>query len=172
LGAYAYLILGFYYKVGDPVQWIELHAETAKFIGLFFLVGSPFVSFFAFKLFWDCQERIFPANTFLKRITISLSTLGLSCIIYAGLFYYFDQTLSAYNAPSIASERDGTAINVLPVFMVAMMYIIGGIFSSLSTKRVHLHETLNRNFVAITILISFILLVFLYASNGIVYNKP
>jgi hypothetical protein len=106
LGALAYLVLGIYYDFGDPVNWVQL---TPHWFGLFwipFLIVTPLAAYFASRLYILVQEKMFPTKNFMGRVKILLVTLGVSSLVYAGLFVWTNQSLASTDSSIAAYYRE------------------------------------------------------------------
>ena len=82
-----YLILGAYYRYGDPVCLMKY--PGALFIswagGLMILACF---SWYIIRLFFRLQEASFPTSDMLTRAVISCLILGLPVLLYSGLYHY------------------------------------------------------------------------------------
>ena len=110
LGTLAYIVLGLYYDYGDPVNWVQV---TPRWLGLFwvpFLIITPIAAYVALRLYVTVQENVFPENDFVGRLKIAFITLGVSSLIYAGLFIWTNQHLASIDAPIAAYESEKAKI--------------------------------------------------------------
>jgi hypothetical protein len=110
LGALAYLVLGFYYDFGDPVNWVQVRPHGFGLLWIPFVVITPFAAYSASRLFILVQENMFPTKNFMGRIKILLATLGVSCLVYACLFVWTNQSLASINSSSVDYYRKETRV--------------------------------------------------------------
>jgi hypothetical protein len=105
LGALAYLVLGIYYDFGDPVNWVQVPPQGFGLLWIPFLVITPFTAYSVSRLFIFVQENIFPPKDFVGRIKMLLATLGVSCLVYACLFVWTNQSLASVKSSSVDYYR-------------------------------------------------------------------
>ena len=105
LGAIAYCALGFYYDQGDPVAWLKGASQPLRWLWVPFLIISPIVSYFAIKSYIILNETLFPARSFLGRSGTMFITLGITVVLYAGLYGLTGQSSVAVDSPSLAFQR-------------------------------------------------------------------
>ena len=105
LGATAYASLGFYYDQGDPVAWMKGPYPYSRLFWIPFLILSPFLSWYTVKTYAIFHERIIPTRTFQGRIRVTGVTLGLTFLLYFGLYALTDQSSTAIDSPTLAYQR-------------------------------------------------------------------
>ena len=106
LGALAYLVLGIYYDFGDPVNWVQVTPYWFGLLWIPFLIVTPFVAYFASRLYILMQEKMFPTKNFMGRVKLLLATLGVSSLVYAGLFAWTNQSLASTDSSIAAYYRE------------------------------------------------------------------
>jgi hypothetical protein len=110
LGILAYLVLGLYYNFGDPVGWMQVPPLWLELFWIPFLIITPFIAHFVSRLYVSIQETIFPAHDFMGRLKIFTATLGLSSLVYVGLFMWTNQGLASITSPVAAYYREEARI--------------------------------------------------------------
>ena len=106
LGALAYLVLGIYYDFGDPVNWVQVTPHWFRLFWIPFLIVTPLAAYFASRLYILVQEKMFPTKNFMGRVKILLATLGVSSLVYAGLFAWTNQSLASTDSSIAAYYRE------------------------------------------------------------------
>ena len=106
LGAIAYLVLGIYYDFGDPVNWVQVTPHWFKLFWIPFLIVTPLVAYFASRLYISVQEQMFPTKNFIGRVKLLLATLGVSLLVYGGLFAWTNQSLASTDSSLAAYYRE------------------------------------------------------------------
>jgi hypothetical protein len=99
-----YLILGSYYRHGDPVSL------TAYSVALWLawtggLLALAFFSLYLMRLFFRFQDTYFPVPSFFTRALISLLILGIPIALYAGLYHWSKTPLVSTAAIEEARSR-------------------------------------------------------------------
>jgi hypothetical protein len=99
-----YLILGSYYRHGDPVSL------TPYPIALWLawaggLLALAFSSLYLMRLFFQLQDAYFPVSPLFTRALISLLILGIPVALYAGLYHYSRTDLVSTAAIQEARHR-------------------------------------------------------------------
>jgi len=110
LGTFAYLVLGLYYEFGDPVNWVRVTPQWLALSWIPFLIAAPVVSHTACRVYVSVQQRYIPSKDFFEGLKITCAALGISVLVYAGLFWLTDQRLASANAPLAAYQREATRI--------------------------------------------------------------
>jgi hypothetical protein len=110
LGALAYLVLGIYYDFGDPVNWSQATPYWFGLLWIPFLIVTPLAAYFASRLYILVQEKMFPTKYIMGRIKILLATLGVSSIVYTGLFVWTNQRLASTDSSIAAYYREEARI--------------------------------------------------------------
>jgi len=105
LGALAYLVLGFYYRQGDPVSWTGAEAGGKGMLWVPFLVMCPFVSYHLMGTYIRYCERFFHTGNFRSRVRLIVFTLGLVGCAYAGIYEVTGQRSVALDAPRLAYRQ-------------------------------------------------------------------
>jgi len=106
LGALAYLVLGIYYDFGDPVNWVQVTPHWFRLFWIPFLIITPLAAYSASRLYILVQEKMFPTRNFMGRVKVLLVTLGVSSIVYAGLFACTNQSLASTDSSIAAYYRE------------------------------------------------------------------
>jgi hypothetical protein len=75
-----------------------------------FLITAPIVAHLCTRLYLSVQQRIIPTRNFIGLLRITFATLGVSVLVYAGLFWLTDQSLASADAPVAEYQREATKI--------------------------------------------------------------
>ncbi len=107
IGALHYTIIGSYYGVGDPTDWVisVIDRSISKNLWWILLLPLSFVSYLFIKRYIDLISIYFAHGNFLKRLTSIVLTLGITVGSYGILFYTFDQKLYIVDTANIAMEQ-------------------------------------------------------------------
>jgi len=105
LGALAYLVLGFYYRQGDPLSWMGPEPGGRDWWWVPFFVMCPFVSYHVMGTYIGYSHQFFPAGNFRSRVRSAVCTLGLVGCAYAGVYEATGQSSVALDAPLLAYKQ-------------------------------------------------------------------
>ena len=105
-GAITYLITGFYYEFGDPVNWSPYRNFLIQYGWIPFLMLLPFAVYAGIMLYLRIQQKIFPEFSVYRRILVTSVTLGTALAVYTGLFYLTEQHFAVTRAPNEAFLRE------------------------------------------------------------------
>jgi hypothetical protein len=105
MGALAYAALGFYYLEGDPGAWIGHNSTHGPWLSVPFLMISPLAAYIGVKSYADWIETFFPLPTMFARLILFLATLGVTGMLYMGLYKWTAQTSVALDSPIRAHMR-------------------------------------------------------------------
>lgn len=104
LGAYSYLVVGLYYDVGDPKDWISHVPLSHRGLFLAFSAIAPFLSYYFCSRYLAVHECTFPSARFPDRLVKVVGTLGLSLGIYGMVFVITSERLVTIDAPRLYYE--------------------------------------------------------------------
>jgi hypothetical protein len=107
-GAVAYLTLGLYYDVGDPVAWMT--TADGGVLWMPCLPAVPAAGFAAMRRVGSRLEGIHPAGTWGGRVGRAVATLGVAAAAYAGCFALAGEPLVAADAGAMAHRRDADVL--------------------------------------------------------------
>jgi hypothetical protein len=99
-----YLILGSYYRHGDPVSLTPY--PTALWLAwVGGLLALAFFSLYLMRFFFQLQDAYFPVSPLFTRALVSLLILGIPIALYAGLYHYSKKSLVSTAAIQEARSR-------------------------------------------------------------------
>lgn len=104
-GSLAYLIMGLYYEYGDPVHWTNTPPQWYLNLWWFFMCLAPIVTFVLTKFYFSVQNMIFQTSNYRQKVIVTTVSLGLSTLIYSGLFMITQQNIASVSAPTQYQEK-------------------------------------------------------------------
>jgi hypothetical protein len=110
LGSLAYLVLGLYYEFGDPVNWVDVTPRWVALSWIPFLLAAPVAAYIASRLYLSVQQRLIPSRRFVGRLKVAFATLGVSIVVYGGLFCVTDQRLASADAAAASYRREAAKV--------------------------------------------------------------
>ena len=172
LGTLAYLVTGLYHAYGDPAGWIKVSPQKLVPWSVVFLLPLPVAAHLCTTAYLGLQEQLFPSRTKKSRLGKTCLLLGISCLIYAFLFYFSGQSIASLDAPRMAR---GAAKRFPMVWAVAAFYLGGGLyalarFDGKKTRPAALN--LQKKDAALALVLAWALLTALLLARGAVYPLP
>ncbi|MBW1987968.1 MAG: hypothetical protein JRI97_00335 [Deltaproteobacteria bacterium] len=104
-GGLAYLVLGAYYRFGDPAAWAD-SGLAAPWLVWAVGLGALFpAAWWVSRPWMRYQQAVAPASRLRGKTAVAAASLGVACAAYAGLYLALDQSLVPARAPRAAYER-------------------------------------------------------------------
>ncbi|MFP4475099.1 MAG: hypothetical protein ACLFOY_06030 [Desulfatibacillaceae bacterium] len=105
MGSLAYLVLGIYHGVGDPVAWADPLPLWYGSLWLPLLLCAPLCGRLAARACLAQMERAFPDASTVGRLGRAAATFGVAFAAYLLLFVATNQNLASADAPQRARVR-------------------------------------------------------------------